>query len=441
MRTSPIFKRTIALFAGSLLLAQLSSAQFVTIPDSTFVTWLHGSNYASCMNGNQMDTTCTALVTDTLFDIRYSQIHDITGVQYLRNVTYLYCDEARLTYIPAFPPALRELHCYFNRLTALPPLPATLTTLDCSSNKLTSLPAFPAGLSYIDCSYNHPMATFTSLPPSLTHLDMHQDQMPGTMPSLPLGLTFLNVSGNSFYSLPALPASLLTLLCLYDSLTVLPALPAGLIELQCDGNQITALPTIPFGLQDLSANENLLTTTPFLPNSLTSVAVVRNRLTSIPNLPDSMMVLYCSFNPDLTCLPRLGKIGSLNFDNTAITCLGNYPIPDSIMGSIRNPPLSTIPICTAVNANGCNVFTGVRDVNTLSTLSIYPNPVNDLLNISGSTTTSLQIAICNLQGQSLRTITTDSHTTEIQISGLAPGMYVLRLSADGDVENRTFVKE
>jgi hypothetical protein len=38
-----------------------TKAQFVTIPDGNFVTWLN-TNYPSCMNGNQMDTTCAQII-------------------------------------------------------------------------------------------------------------------------------------------------------------------------------------------------------------------------------------------------------------------------------------------------------------------------------------------------------------------------------------------
>ncbi|MCW3126099.1 MAG: hypothetical protein JWO03_1757 [Bacteroidetes bacterium] len=441
MHTSTILKRTFALITGCLLFAQISSAQFVTIPDSNFVSWLHNSSYASCMNGNQMDTTCTALVTDTFFDIHFSWIHDITGVQYLKNVTYMDCDEAQLTYIQAFPPALREFHCFVNHLTGLPPFPATVTALYCSHNQLTSLPALPAGLTYLDVSSNYHMTALPALPASLTHLDCKYDQIPGAMPALPASLVYLDCSLNRFTSLPALPFSLQFLFCYYDSLSSLPTLPTSLLDLECEYNQLTALPSIPASLNTLACDYNKLTVLPFMPNSVTYLSCGYNDIATIPNLPDSMDLFYCRHNLHLTCLPQLGKIGSLNFDSTAITCLGNYPVPDSNTISNSSPPLSSVSLCTAGNANGCAVFTGVRDIKTISSLAIYPNPVNDVLTISGATGAPIQIAIYSVQGQCVRTITTESQTTEIKTSGLAPGMYVLRLSAHGGVVNRSFVKE
>ena len=42
------------------------NAQYVTIPDANFVTWLNAHGYSTCMSGNQMDTSCAMVDTSTL---------------------------------------------------------------------------------------------------------------------------------------------------------------------------------------------------------------------------------------------------------------------------------------------------------------------------------------------------------------------------------------
>jgi hypothetical protein len=441
--STTIRRKALALIISCFLFCQLSSAQFVTIPDSNFISWLNNSNYASCMTGNQMDTTCTALVTDTFFDIHFTWIHDLTGVQYLKNLKHMYCNESQLTYIPALPPRLTALDCFSNHLTALPPLPATLTRLSCPHNQLTAFPALPAGLTYLDCSSNQIAVSVPTLPIALTYFDCHSNLIPGILPNLGSNMIYLNISINRFTIIRNLPAGLQTVLCYYDSLSSLPGLPTSLVDLQCDFNQITSLPNIHNGLQNLSCGNNLLTTTPTLPNSITSLNLANNRLTSITNLPDSMDLFYCSYNPDLTCLPRLGKIGSFNFNNTAITCLGNYPIPDSNTISNSNPPFNTVPLCVAGNANGCVVYTGVSDINATSILSIYPNPATDILHVSYQTAGNLpaQISICDVQGRRIRAMSTVSQDTDINTSFLSPGVYFIHLAHDGAVINRSFIKQ
>src|SRR5437016_2321193 len=98
-------------------------AQWVTIPDTNFVKYLKVS-FPACMNGNQMDTTCSAIVNDTLIICTFDSIADLTGIQYFDN--------------------LKKLDCSFNQLTTLPKLPPSLTILFCSGNSLNSIPSLPS---------------------------------------------------------------------------------------------------------------------------------------------------------------------------------------------------------------------------------------------------------------------------------------------------------
>jgi len=54
-------KRLILLFFVLVLKFAPAKAQWVTIPDANFVTKLT-QLFPSCMNGNQMDTTCAGIV-------------------------------------------------------------------------------------------------------------------------------------------------------------------------------------------------------------------------------------------------------------------------------------------------------------------------------------------------------------------------------------------
>ncbi|MEP7265722.1 MAG: hypothetical protein ABI772_14550, partial [Bacteroidota bacterium] len=100
-----------------------SCAQFVTIPDANFVTWLNAHGYSTCLNGNQLDTTCLQVVSPSSITINSSNISNLTGLQYFDHLVYLSCSN--------------------NQLTSLPRLPLSLQTLFCSSNQLTTLPALP----------------------------------------------------------------------------------------------------------------------------------------------------------------------------------------------------------------------------------------------------------------------------------------------------------
>src|ERR1017187_3579907 len=137
--------------------------QYVTINDPTFLTWLQG-NYPGCMNGNQMDTTCSAILNTTVVDLSSEGYAlDIYGIQYFKNATSLNCSWNGLTTLGMLPPNLVTLNCSQNMgpLTTITMFPSSLTSINCNDNtSLTALPTLPTSLISLDCSYDN----ITSLP-------------------------------------------------------------------------------------------------------------------------------------------------------------------------------------------------------------------------------------------------------------------------------------
>src|SRR5690349_2242782 len=104
--------------------SSFSKAQFVTIPDPIFAGALN-AYYPSCMSGNQLDTTCTALDTVNFIMIAGSTMTDLTGLKYLRGLKEFNCNfNDSLTTLPAFPDSLQHFYCFGGKLTSLPPLPS-----------------------------------------------------------------------------------------------------------------------------------------------------------------------------------------------------------------------------------------------------------------------------------------------------------------------------
>ena len=147
----------------------LCKAQWVTIPDPIFANFLESDSYIGpCMNGNQMDTTCSGVVGTYLIDLDFYDITDLTGIQYFDNLGQLYCSHDSITNIPSLPGNLYMLSVDFNQLTNLPSLPNSLHILHCTDNQLTSLPALPNGLTQLYAQNNF----ITSLPVLPDSLDM-----------------------------------------------------------------------------------------------------------------------------------------------------------------------------------------------------------------------------------------------------------------------------
>jgi uncharacterized repeat protein (TIGR01451 family) len=338
-----------------------SKAQWVTIPDANFVTKLT-QLYPSCMNGNQLDTTCAGIVNETALNLYNLNISDLTGVRYFVNLTFLNCSFNQLTSLPNLPNNLQQLNCGYNNinslsalqsslqvlycnnngLTSLPALPNNLITLDCYYNSLTSLPNLPSSLEQLNC-YNNDLTSLPALPNSLLNINCSNNQLTN-LPILPGSINYLSCSSNQLTSLPTLPNSLLNLSCSENQLPSLPALPSSLAYLYCSINLLTNLPALPGSLILINCSYNQLTSLPSLPDSIGAIACQNNQLLSLPALPNSLDMLDCNSN-QLTSLPALpNQMNTFKINNNNIFCLINLPqITVASNGNISNNPLTCVP--------------------------------------------------------------------------------------------------
>jgi len=319
MRTYILFLfYTIGFFFFSLRNAK---AQYVTIPDANFRTYLEG-RFPSCMQNGKMDTTCTEITTLKEFGVYKLTISDLTGIQYFDALEYFFCTYTPITFLPPLPKGLQRLHCSSSLLTTLPALPKSLEYLYCSSNQLTSLPPLPESLKYLECSFNqltvlpslpkslielqcvyNQLTFLPALPQSLINLQCWQNQLSG-LPALPVSLERLGSGSNQLTDLPALPVSLRELTVEYNQITHLPVLPPGLEYLHCVNNQLEQLPVLPASLNYLGCSMNKLTTLPYLPQGLEELNCYENQLTALPYLPAALTSLQC-FKNKINCLPVL----------------------------------------------------------------------------------------------------------------------------------------
>jgi len=371
-------------------------AQYVTIPDPEFVNWMVSSGLAGCLNGNQLDTTCSALVSKKSFTSSGQlNLTDMTGIQYFDSLEYLhitYCPN--LTFLPLLPERIKYIYCAHNQISSITNIPASDTSLQCGGNSLSSLPALPSGLKFLGIS-NNPMPNLPVLPAGLTTLEaaLCQISIIGTLPS---GLQSLNVSGQAILSfapfpttlknleinscnlslLPALPSGLESLninnnplvavnslpsglkylysnyinvnisslpinlkqwICESNNYTSLPALPASLENLGCSSNDISSLPSLPGSLTYVDASDNLLTSLPSLPVSLKTLLAENNQITSLPALPSSLEYVDLD-NNNLTSLPVLpNSLKFLLVNNNQINAIPNFPLNIEYVGANQNP--------------------------------------------------------------------------------------------------------
>lgn len=138
-------KKLILLFLVLILKFAPAKAQWVTIPDANFVTKLT-QLFPSCMNGNQMDTTCAAVVNATRINLTASNVSDLTGIQYFDNLNFLNFQGNQVSFFPTLPPLIDTLIASSNNITFIPYLPEMLKYFSCGGPSLLSLPNIPQNL-------------------------------------------------------------------------------------------------------------------------------------------------------------------------------------------------------------------------------------------------------------------------------------------------------
>ena len=341
----------ILLSAVFCLVMVSARGQWVTVTDSGFVDWMQ-MMHPLCMNGNQMDTTCSGIINSTYELVFGSNLLDATWIKYFDNLQRLeFSIGMPLTSLTVFPPLLKFLKIqYLSTFTTIENLPPLLDTLNCSYNSLDSLPTLPSTLKVLICTGNN-ITSIPNLPSGLLFLDCGANSI-DSLPPLPGQLLTLNCPDNMLTSLPTLPQHLTSLSCHYNiNLDSLPALPITLQDIECYYDGLITLPLLPDSLSLLNCHDNYLTSLPTLPSKISYLDCSNNMLTSLPSLPDAITVLSIDNNP-INCLPPIKRI-TYRFDwgNTGITCL-----PNAIDADSANPLISSVPICDPYNTQGCQVY-------------------------------------------------------------------------------------
>lgn len=320
-------------------------AQFVNIPDTVFRNFLR-QNYPASINAQgQLDTTSSVVLSTLSFSINiYSgpdRVHDLTGLQYFKNLTYLDISlNCCLEVVPVIPSLKTIVALYTpvklswlpNGLKVLnmnpsdnsyqnltPPfindtghLPDSLEIFDCGSVFTGGyLPPLPPGLRYLDISANIPtqVDTLPPLPATLKHINLRNAVL-SRMPALPASLTYFNWSAEPpapGVTLPPLPPLLDTFEFSQRLMGSLPAMPASLQYFSCWGTDTTTtFPVVPEGLKIFKYNyAPRLRSMPVLPNSITDITCFEVGLTNLISLPASLKKLVFNLDTALHYLPPL----------------------------------------------------------------------------------------------------------------------------------------
>ncbi len=126
---------------------------------------------------------------------------------------------------------------------------------------------------------------------------------------------------------------------------------------------------------------------------------------------------------------------SINFNGSM--GVGTYPVyltlTDTTTGCFNTDTLNiTVQICA-----------GISDVNSPK-MEIFPNPVNDILNINLSdfSAAELEVNIISTTGQKLKTFKLYGNSNHaLYLSGLAKGTYIIEVKSEENFDHQTFIKQ
>ncbi len=84
---------------------------------------------------------------------------------------------------------------------------------------------------------------------------------------------------------------------------------------------------------------------------------------------------------------------------------------------------------------------GIEQTQIQNTFTLYPNPVNDVLNINFNKNVNAQIEIISITGQVIKRTTTENNSTgSINTSNLPKGVYFARININGETYSQKFIK-
>src|SRR5690606_6253940 len=78
--------------------------------------------------------------------------------------------------------------------------------------------------------------------------------------------------------------------------------------------------------------------------------------------------------------------------------------------------------------------------NTFKGFKFYPNPTNDILNLSAKNNIE-QVFIYSLLGQKVLETSPNQHDATINVSSLTPGVYIMKLAVNGQSASYKFIKQ
>ena len=414
-------KSLITSFLLFTMLSGLLNAQYVEIPDTTFLNALIDEGVDT--NGDSLISTSEAEAITSL-SVDSLNISDLIGIEAFVNLKKLDCHQNRLTSLDVSNnTALYNLYCNNNQLTNLDVSGCTaLHSLVCYDNQLTSLDiSNNTSLDWLICSVNQLTSLDVSNNTALYFFGCNSNQ-----------LTSLDVSNNT---------ALYSFNCNSNQLTSLDVSGCTALELLlCGGNQLTSLGVSNnSALWDLYCNSNQLTNLDVSGcTALRSLVCWDNQLTSL-NISNNTALreLNCSKNQltslDISNNTSLYSLRITDIPSLYKVCVWEMPFPPAGVEVYKSGSPNVY-----FTTEGCS-GTGIVEHNPTELL-MFPNPANDLLTIEVNELGLNTIEITSLNGQLKYTTRIEGPTFQIDLSRFQKGVYFITVRSKDYISTNKIIK-
>ncbi|MDR2205184.1 MAG: T9SS type A sorting domain-containing protein [Flavobacteriaceae bacterium] len=429
--------------------ATFANAQNITIPDANFKAALLSHNPVIDTNSDGEISQAEAAAVANL-NVNNKSISSLQGIEFFTNLSDLQCQFNQLSILNLSNNInLQILDCGYNQLSTLDfSNNVNLQSLICRNNQLTSLNVSNNInlTTRIWCEFNQLSTLDVSNNINLKYLSCGNNQFPTLDISNNTNLEILDCSYNPFTTTLDLSnnANLLTLGCRGSQLTTLDVSNnINLQNLSCSDNQLTTL--------DVSNNTNLKWLD-FQNNQIEMLDVSNNvNLQQLWCRNNQLSTLDVSNNADLQMLQcGINQLASLFIKNevnknfiittTSINIGYNFTgNPNLTFICVDENQVQDVQDYITENNIGNNPEVS-SDCTIMATqeiskdkVSVYPNPVKNVLYIQSSKFNIQGSRIYDISGKLVKTFRGNS----TDVSALQKGVYVLEIGG----QTMKFIKE
>jgi Secretion system C-terminal sorting domain len=404
----------IFLFLGSITLAQI-----VNIPDANFKDALVNEIVAD-FDGDgvfegDVDTNNDGEIQESEAEavlglsIWANVIESLEGIEYFINLTFLRCVSNLLTELDVSALVnLEVLKCYNNNIETINVNGLTqLNFLWIASNQLESIDISSLqNLDKINCGNNQ-----------LNALDV----------SGLFNLESILAWNNSISSIDLSDNALLRSVELSDNL--LTSINVNFLQ----------------NLEGLGVSNNFLTEIDIsnMP-SLVDIYIGSNDITELDCSTTGVQVIHCENNSNLTSINVQNGVISYSDPDLLFWGFYFYDLPSLEFicmdpGEEQALSVSGYDPANVVVATGPDCTLGIEDISS-NDFSLYPNPVNDELNLRANEEIT-SVSIHNVLGQELYNSNVDALETTIDLSDFVKGTYIVNVTVGKDTVTRKLIKE